>query len=202
VSPPALTPEQQRGLLALARRAIERRLLERCETEAPAAEIPEQLEGGLGPSCGAFVTIRRRDDGELRGCVGFLEGGRSLAEAVCLAAAAAATEDRRFDPVTSDELADLRLEISVLGRLEPLAPELLEIGRHGVVVRHAGRSGLLLPQVAAERGWDRETFLDQTCRKAGLAPGSWREPGADVLAFTAVVFAESYSLQPPATAST
>jgi len=97
---------------------------------------------------------------------------------------------RRFDPVEASELAGLSLHVSVLGELRPIAPEAIEVGVHGLVIRGNGRSGLLLPQVAAERGWDRERFLDETCRKAGLPAGTWRTPGCEILAFTAVVFGE------------
>jgi uncharacterized protein (TIGR00296 family) len=78
----------------------------------------------------------------------------------------------------------------VLGDLRPVAPDEVEVGVHGLVIRSGGRSGLLLPQVAADRGWDRERFLDETCRKAGLASGTWRTPGCELLAFTATVFGE------------
>ena len=81
----------------------------------------------------------------------------------------------------------------MLGDLVAIAPEAVEVGVHGLVIRCDGRSGLLLPQVAAERGWDRETFLDETCRKAGLPPGTWRQAGCEMLAFTAVVFSEDES---------
>ncbi len=137
------------------------------------------------------MTLRRREEGELRGCIGFLEGGRSLAEAVRLAAAAAATEDARFDPVSPDELASCgwRSPWSASSRRCRRTPSRSEPTAWWSAARRP--RGLLLPQVAAERGWDRETFLDQTCHKAGLAAGSWREPGAEVLAFTAVVFGEA-----------
>ena len=82
------------------------------------------------------------------------------------------------------------MHVSVLGDLRPIEPDAVEVGVHGLVIRCDGRSGLLLPQVAAERGWDRERFLDETCRKAGVALGTWRMPGCELLAFTATVFSE------------
>ena len=173
-------------LLALARRAIEGEL-----AGAPGAEEDlGDLRVEMDRPSGAFVTLIRRRDGELRGCVGVPEPLFRLDQAVARAAVAAAVHDRRFDPVAPSELPDLSLHVSVLGDLRPIEPEAIEIGVHGLVVRCDGRSGLLLPQVAAERGWDRERFLDETCRKAGLPPGTWRQAGCEVLAFTAVVFSE------------
>jgi AmmeMemoRadiSam system protein A len=179
----ALSAADRVRLLAMARRAIESRL---------AGEDPlhEDAEGALREPCGAFVTIRRRADGELRGCVGFIEARRPLVEAVQHAAVAAATSDSRFEPVRSEELPELGLEISVLSNLQPLRPVDVEVGRHGLLLRQGARQGLLLPQVPTEHGWDRETFLDKTCVKAGLPVGTWRQPGVELLGFTAEVFSE------------
>jgi len=179
----ALTAEDRGELLRLARAAIEARL----QGGAPSAGAPSRA---LAERCGVFVSLRRRDSGELRGCVGYLEPCFRLGEAVVRAAVAAATADGRFDPVTLAELPSLALDVSVLGRPRPLAPDQVEVGVHGLLVRCGGRSGLLLPQVATEHGWDREAFLDHACLKAGLPPGAWREPGAELLAFTAVVVHE------------
>jgi AmmeMemoRadiSam system protein A len=178
-----LTPADRARLLAVARRAIESGL-------GGKGAPHEDVAAALREPCGAFVTIRRRADGELRGCVGFIEAQRPLVEAVEHAAAAAATSDTRFEPVRSEELPELGLEISVLGPLRPVRPEEVEVGRHGLLVRHGRRQGLLLPQVATEHGWDRETFLDKTCVKAGLPAGTWRKPEAELLGFTAEVFGE------------
>jgi uncharacterized protein len=140
---------------------------------------------------GAFVTLRRRADHELRGCVGTLRPPtEGLARLVAETARAAALRDSRFSPVRPAEVSGLRVEISLLGPLEPIAAQSVEVGRHGLVLRAAGRSGLLLPQVAAEHGWAREDFLDALCRKAGVRGGTWREPGCELLAFTALVFGE------------
>ena len=92
--------------------------------------------------------------------------------------------------MTLEELPDLYVEISLLGALEPIAPEDVQLGVHGLVLRHRGRSGLLLPQVPVELDWDRQTFLDHTCVKAGLPAGSWNHPDAELLGFTATVFGE------------
>jgi AmmeMemoRadiSam system protein A len=169
-------------LLAVARRAIEDRLR---GAEAVASSAAEDAERR-----GVFVTLRRRDDGTLRGCVGFVDPRYALEEAVARAASAAAADDLRFDPVTAAELPTLRIDISVLGPVRRVEPEQVEIGVHGVVVRCGGSSGLLLPQVAVEHGWDRETLLDKTCWKAGLPAGAWRRADAEVLVFTTRVICE------------
>jgi AmmeMemoRadiSam system protein A len=178
-----LGPEEKRALLGLARRSIEARL---SGSQAP----DEPATGALGERRGAFVTLRRRGDRELRGCVGYLEPRYPLAEAVARAAASAATADDRFAPVTLDEVPRLALDVSALGPLEPLAAADLRIGVHGLVVRWRGRSGLLLPQVALEHGWDEKAFLEHTCHKAGLPADAWREPGVELLGFTAEVFGD------------
>lgn len=181
-----LSAAARRHLLALARRAIEAQLAGVTPADEEVGELSVELERHRG----AFVTLTRRGDGELRGCVGLPEPRYRLDEAVAHAAVAAAVHDRRFEPVASAELAGLTLHVSVLGDLVPIDPAGVEVGVHGLVIRGKGRSGLLLPQVAAERGWDRERFLDETCRKAGLPPGTWRNGDCEVLAFTATVFSE------------
>ncbi len=189
MSADGLSASAQRHLLALARRAIEGQLSGESRADEDLGELRAELERRRG----AFVTLTRRRSGELRGCVGVPEPLYRLDQAVARAAVAAAVHDRRFDPVVPSELPDLSLHVSVLGALVAIAPEAIEVGVHGLVIRCEGRSGLLLPQVAAERGWDRERFLDETCRKAGLPPGTWRQAGCEVLAFTAVVFSEDES---------
>jgi AmmeMemoRadiSam system protein A len=173
-----LAEAERRTLLAIARAAIARRLkIGAGDPPAPGPALYEKR--------GAFVTLRRREDGELRGCVGFVDARHPLHEAVARAAELAAFEDGRFEPVEAAELAGLILDVSVLGPLQPIAPEAVEVGVHGLLVRYAGRSGLLLPIVPLQYGWDREAFLDHTCRKAGLPEDTWRKPGAELLAFTA-----------------
>jgi AmmeMemoRadiSam system protein A len=180
---PELTGEQRRILLAVARRAIEARLR--------GVELAsEAADDALRVPRGAFVTLRRRDDGELRGCVGYVEPRYPLVETVAQAAASAATHDDRFEPVTLQELPQLLLDVSALGALAPIASGDVVVGRHGLLIRLRGRGGLLLPQVAVDHGWSPETFLEQTCRKAGLPAGAWRDPGVELLAFTAEVFGE------------
>jgi AmmeMemoRadiSam system protein A len=172
-----------RELLGVARRAIEARLAGRRFAEEP-------KDGWRGEPRGAFVTLWTRPAHELRGCVGYIEPVYSLVETVARAAVSAAVDDGRFPPVSGDELPGLSIDVSILSRLEPIRPEEVVVGEHGLLLRHRGRSGLLLPQVPIEHGWDRDTFLDHTCLKAGLQPGAWREPGARLLGFTAVVVGE------------
>jgi len=178
----APSAEEQRTLLRAARESIAAHLGGR-RPDLPAAT------GALARKRGAFVTLHGRD-GELRGCVGLLRSDGSLLETVARMAVAAAVEDGRFDPVTAAELRELRVEISALGPLEPIRPEDVEVGRHGLLVSYGSRRGVLLPQVPIEYGWDRETFLAHTCGKAGLPEDPWRKPGVELLAFTAEVFGE------------
>jgi len=117
---------------------------------------------------------------------------RPLLETVREAARAAAFHDPRFPPLRSSELPEIRLEISVLSRPRPVSDlGEIRVGRHGLIVRRGSRSGLLLPQVAEEYGWDRETFLSHTCVKAGLPEDSWREAGTEIEIFGAEVFGEA-----------
>jgi AmmeMemoRadiSam system protein A len=138
---------------------------------------------------GAFVSVYVNE--ELRGCMGRVDADTPLYLAVEQLAVAAATRDPRFDSLRIEELRDTRIEISILSALRPCDLSTIEIGRHGLVATRGPRRGLLLPQVATKHGWDREQFLDETCAKAGLAPGAWREPGTQIECFTAEVFAES-----------
>lgn len=177
------TDTQQRSLVAIARKAVVEAVTG-CRDGAPAPEDP----GGWPGASGAFVTLKRQ--GRLRGCIGTLECRRPMAEEIARVAVSAAREDPRFEPLLPGELDDLHVEVSVLGPLEeidPRHPGVIEIGRHGLVVEQGDRSGLLLPQVASEWGWDRDQFLSHTCAKAGLPPDSWRR-GARVYRFTADVF--------------
>ena len=134
-----------------------------------------------------FTTLY--SDGKLRGCVGFPVATRALFKAVAETARAAASEDPRFAPVGLPEARTLHISISILSQLRPIRVDEIEIGRHGLVISDGGRRGLLLPQVPIEHGWDRDTFLEQTCLKAGLSQDAWRT-GAHIEAFTAEVFGD------------
>ena len=176
------TEEQQRALVEIARRAV--------EGSVTGARVTPPAPADLPPATGAFVTLKKH--GELRGCIGTLECRRPLPEEVARVAVSAAREDPRFEPVRPSELSELDVEVSVLGPLEPIDPmdpDAFVIGRHGLVVEQGWRRGLLLPQVATEWGWDRETFLSHTCVKAGLPQDCWRT-GAKVYRFAADVFGD------------
>jgi AmmeMemoRadiSam system protein A len=138
---------------------------------------------------GAFTSLYL--NGELRGCVGYVLPVGSVYRAVIETARAAAFEDTRFYPVTLEEMRQLEVELSILSPPRPIAAEEVEVGLHGLLISMAGQRGLLLPQVPTERNWDRITFLEQTCRKAGLPLDAWQK-GASIEAFTAEVFGEKH----------
>jgi AmmeMemoRadiSam system protein A len=180
VGPQEFSPEERTLLLKLAHLAIES-ALDRAEISfaPPSPHLAEPR--------GAFTTLYHH--GELRGCVGFVEPVASLYQTVIETARAAALEDTRFWPVTREELSGLQVSLSVLTKPKLIAVEQIEVGRHGLIVGMGGRRGLLLPQVSIEHNWDRITFLEQTCRKAGLPLDAWQK-GAAIEAFTAEVFGE------------
>lgn len=178
----SLSDEDKRSLLDLARQSIAGRLSGR----GPAVP-PEPDSELLRRELGAFVTLKR--GGQLRGCIGNIIGQGPLYRTVWNMARAAAFEDPRFRPLAAAELDHLDFEVSVLSPVERCPdPGLVEVGRHGLIVRQGGRQGLLLPQVPVEWGWDREQFLAQTCRKAGLPASAWRDPATEIYWFEAVVF--------------
>ena len=188
IEDPELSSADRAALLALARRAIEAAL---CGPPRSPPDLPNVPGAKLRR--GAFVTLEELGTHELRGCVGHVSGDRPLGEVIRQVAVSAARSDHRFAPVELGELADLRIEISVLG--EPVftpAADLrrIVIGRDGLLVRRGDAQGLLLPQVATENGMGPEAFLDAVCHKAGLTAGSWREPDTRVFTFTADVFVE------------
>ena len=182
-----LTDAERQALLRAARESLAGHFQGR-RPALPSATV------ALAEHRGAFVTLHR-GDGELRGCVGQMRSDRPLLETVARMAVAAAVEDGRFEPVAEAELDQLSIEISALSPLEPIRPEDVEVGRHGLLIGKGGRRGVLLPQVPGEQGWDRETFLVHTCRKAGLPDDAWKEPGVELLAFTADVFRDDF--RPP-----
>jgi AmmeMemoRadiSam system protein A len=137
---------------------------------------------------GAFTTLDLR--GKLRGCVGYVAPVTPLYRTVAESARGAAFDDTRFAPVSQKEALELGISINVLSRLEPIRPEEVEIGRHGLLISLGSNRGLLLPQVPVEHGWDRITFLQQTCKKAGLPANAW-QTGARLEAFTAEAFSDS-----------
>jgi len=137
-----------------------------------------------------FVTLHDAS-GNLRGCIGNLQAYEPLGDNLRHNALNAAFRDPRFPPLESEELSEVRIEVSILSAPVPIAgPEEFEIGTHGIILQQFGRSAVFLPQVAPEQGWDRETTLNFLARKAGLAADAWRQPGARFFVFTATVFGE------------
>ncbi|MFL6244678.1 MAG: AmmeMemoRadiSam system protein A [Thermoanaerobaculia bacterium] len=180
-----LDQEQRATLLRIARQSIEAVL----EGRRPELDI-STLDNDLQRPSGAFVTLNERS-GELRGCIGSIEPVAPLAQAVSSSAINAAFRDPRFYPVTKEELRTLHIEISVMSPIVPVNDvNEIEVGRDGLIISRGSRAGLLLPQVATEYGWDRDTFLRQTCIKAGLPPDCWRSPDCRIEKFSAEVFGE------------
>ncbi|MEM0359892.1 MAG: TIGR00296 family protein [Candidatus Diapherotrites archaeon] len=143
---------------------------------------------------GVFVTLNLHPGGELRGCIGLPYPVKPLWSAVIEAAVSAALHDPRFQPLKSKELEEITVEVSVL--TEPKKadksglPDSIRIGEHGLIIEKGYNSGLLLPQVATELGWDAETFLEQVCLKAGLYAKAWKAPDATIKIFSAQIFSE------------
>ncbi len=178
---PAYSAEERAFLLSVARQAIAAALEQR-------EYLPEPLNDHLAEPRGVFTTLHI--GGQLRGCVGQVIANASLTQAVAETAVSAAFSDPRFAPLTIDELPQVNIEISVLSPLRPIRARDVECGRHGLLVSLGGYRGLLLPQVATEYNWEAETFLEQTCRKAGLPPNAWQHPQAQIFGFTAELFGE------------
>jgi AmmeMemoRadiSam system protein A len=144
---------------------------------------------------GAFVTLRKA--GALRGCIGYTSAIKPLYLTVRDTATLAAVRDPRFHAVEATELPQLDYEISVLSPLRRvLDVEQISIGEHGLLMKNGAKEGLLLPQVPVEHHWDRLTFLEQTCAKAGMPPGCWKDEDTDIFSFTAVVFGEQKPVDP------
>lgn len=178
-----LNPSQQKELLKLARESIKQHLAEQ--------DLPTHLQAdpALQALAGAFVSLHQ--DGELRGCIGTFSADRPLAEVVQDMARAAATGDPRFPAMEAESLDAVDIEISVLSPRRLIEdPKQVEVGTHGIFITRDFYSGVLLPQVATEYGWNREEFLAQTCLKAGLPPEAWKDPKTSIEVFSAQVFGE------------
>lgn len=184
-APPfTLSHEEKKTLLAIARKSVEHAVGPGLVyiPDAPKSEI-------LGREYGAFTTLTK--DGQLRGCIGYTSAVKPLFMTVRDTASYAALHDPRFPAVTADELPALVYEVSVLSPLRRiLDPDQIQVGRDGLLIKNGRHEGLLLPQVPGEFGWDRKTFLEQTCQKAGLHRDCWKEEATDIFGFTAVVFNE------------
>lgn len=177
---PELTENDKQQLLLIAREAV--------TSTVKASAVPETLvsEPNLQGNQGCFVCIKI--NGALRGCIGNFASDKPLYQMVREMAASAATHDPRFYPMKPQDLCNFSIEISVLSPLEKISsPEEIEVGTHGIYLEKNYSRGVLLPQVAVEYGWDRDTFLSQTCLKAGLRHDDWKE-GADIYTFCAQVF--------------
>ncbi|NJE03708.1 TIGR00296 family protein [Thermococcus sp. MV11] len=187
-------------LVRLARKAVEE-YVRNGRTIKPPEDTPPELWEKMG----VFVTLNKRHappQMALRGCIGFPLPIYPLVEATIKAAIYAAVDDPRFPPVRESELDDLTVEVSVLTPPEPIEgppeerPRRIKVGRDGLIIEKGIYSGLLLPQVPVEWGWDEEEFLAQTCWKAGLPPDCWLDPDTKVYRFTAEVFEEEYPRGP------
>ena len=174
------TAAERSTLLQLAHESILSALEQReISLDPPTPHLSEQR--------GVFTSLYLGD--ALRGCVGYVLPLNSLYRAVAGTARAAAFNDTRFSPITIPEASHLKIELSILTVPKPISPEAVVVGRHGLLITMQGQRGLLLPQVAVEYGWDRETFLRQTCQKAGLPIDAWQN-GATIEAFTAEIFGD------------
>jgi AmmeMemoRadiSam system protein A/AmmeMemoRadiSam system protein B len=179
---PQLNSFQKEELVQLALKAVETYLREGVIPDGPIADPAYERKSGV------FVTLRLK--GILRGCIGHMSAEKPLAQAVQEMAVAAATSDPRFPPLTEKELKQISVKVAILSPMQRISTQEVEVGRHGLLISHNGRRGVLLPEVAAERGWNRETFLENLCVKAGLPRETWHQEPA-LYAFTSVVFGES-----------
>jgi AmmeMemoRadiSam system protein B/AmmeMemoRadiSam system protein A len=176
-----LSEEERRTLHEIARTVIMNRVLGK---SMPEYSIKSKK---LNEPCGAFVSLHKK--GTLRGCIGYVRGIKPLYKAVEEMAAAAAFNDPRFPPIKERELDDIDIEISVLTPLKKIDDiNEIEVGKHGIFIEKGFFSGLLLPQVATEYGWDRKTFLEQTCLKAGLPCNAWKDKETKIHIFSADIF--------------
>jgi len=183
-----LTRIQQRTLLDLARDAILARLSR--GSGAQPRLLEETKDPTFDEDCGAFVSLHV--DGQLRGCIGSIHAMNPLKKTVADMAVAAATQDTRFAPITSADMRYADIEVSVLSDLTPARPEDVEVGVHGLLIARKSKRGVLLPQVPTQYGWDREVFLNEACRKAGLSTDAWQtDRDVHIMTFTAQVFSES-----------
>ena len=183
----ALTDEEKAYLLRLARASIASGLAGDLDAAVPPPPAPDASGGALGRPLGGVVTLVLR--GNLRGCIGNIVGHEALRATIWHMARAAAFSDPRFPPLTAGEWPHVRLDITVLDEPTPCAdPDAIEVGRHGLVLQYGGRSGVFLPQVPVEQGWDRLAYLNHLCRKAGVPVGAWAWPGARIYWYEAAVF--------------
>jgi uncharacterized protein len=181
-----LNKNEQQTLIRIARDTL--RLYLAGQQVPSLADYP--VTAVLQSQCGVFVTLKNKHNGELRGCIGYIYGGKPLREAVRDCAVESATRDRRFSPLQAGEEQSVLIEISVLTppqKIDTITE--IEIGKHGLIISRGMHRGVLLPQVPLEWGWNRNDFLNAICQKADLPQGAWKE-GAELFIFTAQVFKE------------
>jgi len=184
-----ITTEEKKLLLSQAREAIASHLDKRKPEYQQ--NVPEG--SGLKEPCGAFVSLHmvKGQSRSLRGCIGRMTAILPLIETVRMMAKEAAFGDPRFPPLRKEELENCHIEISALSPMTPCPdPRQVKVGVHGLYIRSDGHSGVLLPQVPVEQGWNLDEYLDYICVKAGLPQGSYEAPDTELFTFTAVVFAE------------
>jgi len=187
----SISTEEQRILLSQARESIlsklEGRTPEYCDSTA-------EKDSALGKPCGAFVSLHMADQPKkrsLRGCIGRMAANLPLQETVRIMAREAAFSDPRFPPLRLEELPRCRIEISALSPMSLCPdPRQVKVGVHGLLLKRGGYSGVLLPQVPVEQGWNLDEYLNYICIKAGLPARSYEAPDAELFTFTAVVFGE------------
>ena len=198
----SISAEEKKILLAEARETIAAKLekrqanyqlepsLEKAIAESQ-SEVSSAGNSALAKPCGAFVTLHTRVNHQLRGCIGRMVATSPLEKTVRTMALEAAFGDPRFPPLEAHELPRVVIEISALSPMEKCDdPRSVKVGVHGLYLFHQGRSGVLLPQVPVEQGWNLDEYLDYICVKAGLPPHSYEAPGAELYTFTAIVFGE------------
>jgi AmmeMemoRadiSam system protein B/AmmeMemoRadiSam system protein A len=190
VNPPGnLSLSDKQALLTLARQTLEQYVRGgKRPNVIPGSPALPNSQALIEPGA-AFVTLKRR--GELRGCIGQLKPTMPLYRSVVEMAVSACSRDRRFTPVKPEELSEIRVEVSVMSPFMKVGNvDEIKVGRDGLHLSFGGRSGILLPQVPGEQGWDQEAYLKAICRKAGLPDRTWEKPGAELFRFTAQVFSE------------
>ena len=176
------TKEDKEQLLTIARKTLNEYVKHK---KIPDFKVESEV---LQEKCGAFVTLKKKS-GSLRGCIGHIVAEKPLFQVIRDMAIAASTQDYRFSPVTPSEIDDIEIEISVLTPMQKVNSEdEVKVGRDGLMIRRGYMSGLLLPQVPVEQGWDKKTFLEHTCYKAGLPSDAWKS--SELWKFQAIVFSE------------
>ncbi|HOP28341.1 MAG TPA: AmmeMemoRadiSam system protein A [Spirochaetota bacterium] len=179
-----LNVEQKKTLLRLARKTIADRLNAECENNNF-----DFSDAVYNEKCGAFVTLHIK--GNLRGCIGYIEGVKPVPDTIREMALSSAFRDPRFSPLTAAEFKSIDIEISILSPIVKVENiDDIVVGRDGLIISKGFNRGLLLPQVPVEQKWDRDTFLTHTCFKAGLPGDTWKKPGVEIEKFSAQVFSE------------